>query len=114
MGFNNTDMKKILNVIIAIMLLLAPLASFDNSDSGTRSSVVTFFGSQVDDDCENETKGDESPYYVNKANGNDDNSGSANCPFASIAKAADAMDDGDTVVISHGIYRETISIQNKK
>ena len=29
MGFNNTDMKKILNAIIAIMVLLAPLSSFD-------------------------------------------------------------------------------------
>ena len=51
---------------------------------------------------------------MNKANGSDDNSGSANCPFASIAKAAEVMEDGDTVIISHGIYRESISIQNKK
>ena len=95
------------------MVLLAPLSSFDNSDNLNRSSTVTFFGSQVDDDCDNETKDDDLPYFVNKVNGSDDNSGSANCPFASIAKAAEAMVDGDTVIISHGIYRESISIQNK-
>ena len=106
-------MKKSLNAIIAIMVLLAPFSSFDSSDNLNRSSIVTFFGSQVDDDCDNETKDDDSPYFVNKVNGSDDNSGSANCPFASIAKAAEAMEDGDTVVISHGIYRESISIQNK-
>ena len=69
MRFNNTDMKKILNIIIAMMLLLAPLSSFDSSDNLNRSSTVTFFGSQVDDDCDNETKDDDLPYYVNKANG---------------------------------------------
>ena len=95
------------------MVLLAPLSSFDSSDNLNRSSTVTFFGSQVDDDCDNETKDDDLPYFVNKVNGSDDNSGSVDCPFASIAKAAEAMEDGDTVVISHGMYRESISIQNK-
>ena len=102
MGFANKDMKKILNIIIAMMLLFAPLASFDNSDNGTRSSIVIFFGSQVDDDCDNETKDDDLPYFVNKVNGSDDNSGSANCPFASIAKAAEVMEDGDTVLYHMG------------
>ena len=113
MKFSNIYMRKILNAIIAIMVLLAPLSSFDSSDNLNRSSTVTFFGSQVDDDCDNETKDDDLPYFVNKVNGSDDNSGSVDCPFASIAKAAEAMEDGDTVVISHGMYRESISIQNK-
>ena len=113
MKLSNIYMRKILNAIIAIMVLLAPLSSFDSSDNLNRSSTVTFFGSQVDDDCDNETKDDDLPYFVNKVNGSDDNSGSADCPFASIAKAAEAMEDGDAVVISHGMYRESISIQNK-
>ena len=100
MKSSNIYMKKSLNAIIAIMVFLAPLSSFDISDNLNRSSIVTFFGSQVDDDCDNETKDDDLPYFVNKENGSDDNSGSVDCPFASIAKAAEAMEDGDTVVIS--------------
>ena len=113
MKFRNIYMRKSLNAIIAIMVLLAPLSSFETSDNLNRSSTITFFGSQVDDDCDNETKDDDSPYYVNKANGNDDYSGSANCPFATIGKAAEVMENGDTVIISHGIYRESIFLQNK-
>ena len=61
------------------MVLKGPLSSFESSDNHNRSSTVTFFGSQVDDDCDNETKDDDLPYFVNKVNGSDDNSGSANC-----------------------------------
>ena len=47
---------------------------------------------------------------MNKNSGSDANVGSEECPFASISKAAEIIVDGDTVVISHGIYRESISI----
>ena len=107
------NMRKFLNPLIALMLILAPLINFESSEDTDSFSTVTIFGSQVGGDCDNETKDDDLPYFVNKVNGSDDNSGSANCPFASIAKAAEAMEDGDTVVISHGMYRESISIQNK-
>ena len=95
------------------MLLLAPLVNFDNSENNKFSSNLEFFGSQAGDDCENETKDDDLPFYVNKDNGSDDNSGSENCPFATIAKAAETIGNGDTVIISHGIYRESISLQDR-
>ena len=106
-------MKKFLNLVIAFMLLLAPLVNFDNSENNKISSILEFFGSQAGDDCENATKDDDLPFYVDKDNGSDDNSGSENCPFATIAKAAETIGNGDTVIISHGIYRESISLQDK-
>ena len=45
--------------------------------------------------------------------GNDSNAGTEDCPFATIAKAAETIGNGDTVIISHGIYRESISLQDK-
>ena len=103
-------MRKFLNIAIAFMLLLAPLVNFDNSVNTKMSSNLEFFGSQAGDDCENETKDEDLPYYVNKDSGSDDNVGSEDCPFATISKAAESITDGDTVIISHGIYRESVSI----
>ena len=103
-------MRKFLNIAIAFMLLLAPLVNFDNSENTNMSSNLEFFGSQAGDDCENETKDEDLPYYVNKDSGSDDNVGSEDCPFATISKAAESITDGDTVIISHGIYRESVSI----
>ena len=82
MRFSIINMKMVTNITIVIMLLSASLFSFGTSDNLNRSSIVSFFGSQIDDDCDNETKEDDLPYFVNKVNGSDDNSGSANCPFA--------------------------------
>ena len=65
----------------------------------------------VDDDCDNETREDDEPYFVDGNQGNDSNPGTEDCPFATISKAAESITDGDTVIISHGIYRESIAIE---
>ena len=107
------NMRKFLNTSIALMLILAPLINFESSEDTDSFSTVKIFGSQVGDDCDNETKDDDSPYFVNTNLGNDSNAGTEDCPFATIAKAAETIGNGDTVIISHGIYRESISLQDK-
>jgi len=104
-------MKKFLNLAIAFMLLLAPLVNFDTSENTTNHSGLVLFGSQVDDDCENETREDDEPYFVDGNQGNDSNPGTEDCPFATISKAAESITDDDTVIISHGIYRESVAIE---
>ena len=107
------NMRKFLNTSIALMLILAPLINFESSEDTDSFSTVKIFGSQVGDDCDNETKDDDSPYFVNTNLGNDSNAGTEDCPFATIAKAAETIGNGDTVIISNGIYRESISLQDK-
>ncbi len=46
-------------------------------------------------------------YYVSP-HGNDNNSGTLQEPFASIQRAADVLQPGDTVLIREGVYREKI------
>ena len=101
-------MRKLLNIAIAFMLLFAPLVQTNQLDE--IPSRLVNFGAEVDDDCENETKEEDLPYYVDKDSGSDDNVGSEDCPFATISKAAESITDDDTVIISHGIYRESIAI----
>ena len=48
------------------------------------------------------------PYYVAK-NGNDNNIGTAEHPFATIGKAAEIMQAGDVCVVREGVYRETVT-----
>gem|GEM_PF-410389 len=102
------NMRKLLNIAIAVMLLFAPLVQTNQIDE--IPSRLVNFGAEVDDDCDNETKDEDLPYYVDKDSGSDDNVGSEDCPFATISKAAESIIDGDTVIISHGIYRESIAI----
>lgn len=47
-------------------------------------------------------------YHVAK-NGNDKNPGTAESPFLTISRAAKAVDEGDTVIVHEGTYRENIS-----
>ena len=42
-------------------------------------------------------------FFVNTNIGNDSNVSTEDCPFATIAKAAETIGNGDTVIISHGI-----------
>ena len=49
-------------------------------------------------------------YHVSKA-GSDEASGSAQSPFRTLAKAATALQPGDTCVVHEGTYRETMVLQ---
>lgn len=51
-------------------------------------------------------------YYV-ATNGNDGGTGSRDEPFATLQRAADAMQQGDTCWISSGTYRETVTLKGK-
>ena len=106
-------MRKITNIALALVLILAPIVNFDNSSELENSFTLVPFTSQTIEDCDNETREDDAPYFVNTNLGNDSNEGTEDCPFATIAKAAETIGNGDTVIISHGIYRESISLQNK-
>ena len=46
-------------------------------------------------------------YHVAK-NGNDKNTGAENAPFFTINRAAQIAEEGDTVVVHGGVYRETV------
>lgn len=48
--------------------------------------------------------------YTVAPSGNDDHPGTADAPFASIRKAADAAQPGDTVLVRAGTYRETVKV----
>lgn len=47
-------------------------------------------------------------YHVSK-NGNNINAGTAEAPFLTINHAAQIADEGDTVIVHEGVYRETVS-----
>ena len=47
-------------------------------------------------------------YYIDNADGNDNNSGSQSTPWKTIGKANSALQAGDTVYIAKGTYKETI------
>lgn len=47
-------------------------------------------------------------YHVAKS-GNDKNAGTAENPFLTISRAAKIADEGDTVIVHEGTYRENIS-----
>ncbi len=51
-----------------------------------------------------------SVYYVS-VNGNNSNPGTEKKPYRTIQKAADSMKEGDTCVISGGVYRETVRVR---
>lgn len=52
-------------------------------------------------------------YHVSQAAyASDSNNGSENFPFATIQKAADVAEAGDTVIIHEGTYRETVIPKN--
>ena len=102
-------MRKFLNIAIAFMLLLAPLVQTNQIEK--IPSRLVYFGTEVDDGCDNETREDDESYFVDGNQGNDSNLGTEACPFATISKAAASITDGDTVIISNGIYRESVSIE---
>ena len=52
-------MRKLLNLFIALMLILAPLINFESSEDTDSFSTVTILDAQVGDDCDNETKDDD-------------------------------------------------------
>ena len=101
-------MHKLLNIAIAFMLLFAPLVQTNQIEES--SSRLVYYGTEVDD-CDNETREDDDFYFVDGNEGNDSNPGTESCPFATISKAAESISDGDTVIISHGIYRESVAIE---
>ena len=47
-------------------------------------------------------------YHVAK-NGNDNNTGTKDSPFLTISRAARLADEGDTVIVHEGVYRECVS-----
>ena len=102
-------MWKLLNIAIVVMFLSAPLSQTGKTEDTTPHLV--YFGTQIGDGCDNETREDEETYFVDGNQGNDSNLGTEACPFATISKAAASITDGDTVIISHGIYRESVSIE---
>lgn len=52
-------------------------------------------------------------YYVDKAGGADGNTGLTGHPWKTLSKAAGAMADGDTVLITPGTYYEAITISKE-
>ncbi len=101
-------MRKFLNVAIALMLLFAPLVQ--TNQIGEIPSRLVSFGTEIDDGCDNETREDDEFYFVDGNLGNDSNLGTEACPFATISKAAESITNGDTVIISNSIYRESVTI----
>lgn len=52
-------------------------------------------------------------YYVSQSpSASDDNPGTADEPFATLGKAAEVADAGDTVIIGAGVYREVLKPSN--
>ena len=51
-------------------------------------------------------------YYVDGTHGSDLNKGTTDAPFATIQKAADLVQPGDTVIIRSGVYYENVKITN--
>ncbi len=52
-------------------------------------------------------------YHVSKSqNASDRNDGSSEFPFATIRKASEAAEAGDTIIIHEGVWRETIKPEN--
>ena len=47
-------------------------------------------------------------YHVSK-NGNDKNIGTEKEPLLTISRAAKLADEGDTVIVHEGVYRENVS-----
>ena len=90
------------------MLLFAPLVQTNPTED--ISLDLVYFGSEVDEGCDNETREDGDPYFVDGIQGNDSNLGTENCPFATIGMAAESVVDEDTVIIRHGLYRESVTI----
>ena len=91
------------------MLLLAPF--IQNQPAEKYSTSLPYFGTETSDGCDNETRDDGTPFFVDINQGNDSFPGTEDCPFATISKAAGLLGDDDSVIISHGIYRESITIQ---
>ena len=50
-------------------------------------------------------------YYVDGTKGSNSSAGTADAPFATIQKAADVVQPGDTVIIRSGIYYENIELK---
>lgn len=50
-------------------------------------------------------------YHVSKR-GSDSFDGSKNKPFLTISRAAQTAEEGDTVIVHEGVYRECVSPQN--
>lgn len=50
-------------------------------------------------------------YYVDGKRGNDTSNGSSSAPFATIQRAADVVQPGDTVIIRSGIYYENVHLE---
>ena len=55
-------MRKLLNIAIAFMLLFVPLVQTNQIEE--LPSRLVYFGIEVDDDCDNETREDGDPYFV--------------------------------------------------
>ena len=89
-------MRKFLNIAIALMLLFAPLVQTNPTED--ISLDLVYFGSEVDEDCDDEAREDGDPYFVDGVQGNDSNLDAENCPFA-IGMAAESVVDEDTVII---------------
>ena len=51
-------------------------------------------------------------YYVDGTHGSNLNKGTTDAPFATIQKAADLVQPGDTVIIRSGVYYENVKITN--
>ncbi len=48
-------------------------------------------------------------FHVSKSTGNDDRAGTREKPFASITRAANVAEPGDSVVVHEGVYRERVN-----
>ena len=60
-------MQKFPGISIALLVVLSSTIHFEEQNYKHESSELTFFGSEVDEDnCENVTKDEEDPYFVDK------------------------------------------------
>ena len=55
-----------------------------------------------------------SPYYVDAINGNDNFSGTSNCPFKTVSAAAAILENDDTVYVRDGTYHEFAEFDSLK
>jgi len=74
------------------------------------SETSAFHSNQLD--CNNSLTASQHEIHVDNQLGNDNFSGTVDCPFNSVMKALEVSKNGDTIIIHEGVYHEQIIIDN--
>ncbi len=74
------------------------------------SETSAFHSNQLD--CNNSLTASQHEIHVDNQLGNDNFSGTVDCPFNSVMEALEVSKNGDTIIIHEGVYHEQIIIDN--